>query len=43
MKSRINSVLEEIVAEPASLQVPTREVLVGGPLSFQQRYFPCRK
>ena len=34
MKSRINSVLEEIVAEPASLQVPTREVLVGGPLSF---------
>ena len=34
MKSRINSVLEEIIAEPASLQVPTREVLVGGPLSF---------
>jgi len=34
MKSKINSVLEEIVAEPAILQVPTREVLVGGPLSF---------
>ena len=34
MKSKINSVLEEIIAEPAILQVPTREVLVGGPLSF---------
>ncbi len=34
MKSKINSVLEEIIAEPAIIQIPTREVLVGGPLSF---------
>ena len=34
MKSKINSVLEEIIAEPAIMQMPTREVLVGGPLSF---------
>lgn len=34
MKSKINSVLEEIVAEPAVMVAPTREVLVGGPLSF---------
>lgn len=34
MKSKINSVLEEIVAEPAVMVFPTREVLVGGPLSF---------
>ena len=34
MKSKIKMISEEIIAEPAILQVPTREVLVGGPLSF---------
>jgi hypothetical protein len=29
MKSRINSVYEEIIAEPAIMEVPTREPVVG--------------